>query len=128
MRTLRVSNRVYQQLTRLLGKLTAQSGVMKTFNDVVEDLVSRRVPLPPEMLKLIQEFVITNKQLGYAVKEEFIIDAVQRRLGILSGDYRLVKLPKQKYEELESAIRKMNMPFLNAVDFIRKQIKQKKAT
>jgi len=71
--------------------------------------------------------VIANKQLGYASKEEFIIDAVQRRLRILSGDYKLVKLSKQKCEELESAIRKMNMPFLNAVDFIRKQIKQKKA-
>lgn len=128
MRTLRVSNRVYQQLTRLLGKLTAQSGVMKTFNDVVEDLVSRRVLLPPEMLKHTQKFVIANKQLGYASKEEFISDAVQRRLRILSGDYKLVKLPKQKYEELESAIRKMNMPFPNAIDFIRKQIKQKKAT
>ena len=128
MGTLRVSNHVYQQLTRLLGKLIAQSGVMKTFNDVVEDLVSRRVLLPPEMLKHIQKFVIANKQFGYAVKEEFISDAVQRRLRILSGDYKLVKLPKQKYEELESAIREMNMPFRNAVDFIRKQIKQKKAT
>jgi len=68
MRTLSVSNNVYQQLTRLLGKLTAQSGVMKTFNDVVEDLVSRRVLLPPEMFKHIQKFVITNKQLGYASK------------------------------------------------------------
>ena len=128
MKTLRVSNRVYQQLTRLLGKLTAQSGVMKTFNDVVEDLVSQRVLLPPEMLKHIQKFVITNKQFGYAAKEEFISDAVQRRLRILSGDYKLVKLPKQKYEELESAIKEMNMPFPNAADFIRKQIKQKKAT
>ena len=128
MRTLRVSNRVYRQLTRLLGKLTAQSGIMKTFNDVVEDLVSRRVLLPPEVLKHIQEFAIANKQFGYGVKEEFISDAVQRRLGILSGDYKLVKLPKERYEELESAMREMNMPFLNAGDFIRKQIKQKKAT
>jgi len=128
MRTLRVSNHVYQQLTRLLGKLTAQSGVMKTFNDVVEDLVSWRVPLPPEMLKHIQEFVIANKQLGYASKEEFISDAVQLRLRILDGDYKFVKLPKERYEELESAIRKMNLPFRNVTDFINKQIKQKKAT
>jgi len=128
MKTLRVSNSVYQQLTRLLGKLTAQNGVMKTFNDVVEDLVSRRVLLPPEMLKHIQKFVITNKQLRYASKEEFISDAAQPRLRILSGEYTLVKLPKQKYEELESAIKKMNMPFPNAIDFVRKQIRQKKAT
>jgi len=86
MRTLRASNRVYQQLTRLLGKLTAQSGVMKTFNDVVEDLVSRRVLLPPEMFKHIQQFVIANKQFGYATEEEFISDAIQRRLRMLSGD------------------------------------------
>lgn len=84
--------------------------------------------LPPEMLKHIQEFVIADKQLEYASKEEFISDAVQRRLRILSGDYKLVRLPKQKYEELESAIREMNMPFPNATEFIRKQIKQKKAT
>lgn len=80
------------------------------------------------MLKHIQEFVIADKQLEYASKEEFISDAVQRRLRILSGDYKLVRLPKQKYEELESAIREMNMPFPNATEFIRKQIKQKKAT
>lgn len=128
MRTLRVSNRVYQQLTRLLGKLTAQSGVMKTFNDVVEDLVSRRVLLPPEMLKHIQEFVTANKQLGYASKEEFMIDAVERRLRVLSGDYRLVKLPKERYKKLESAIKEMKLPYRNVVDFIAKQIKQKKVT
>jgi len=71
---------------------------------------------------------ITNKQLGYASKEELISDAVQRRLRILSGDYKLVKLPKERYKELESAIRKMNMPFLNATDFIQKLIKQRKVT
>ena len=76
----------------------------------------------------LQKFVIANEQLGYATKEELISDAVQRRLRILSGDYKLVKLPKQKYEELESAIKEMNMPFRNATGFIQKQIKQKKTT
>lgn len=111
-----------------MGELTVQSGTMKTFNDVVEDLVSRRVVLPPEMLKHIQESIIANKKLGYPAKEEFIIDAVQRKLRILSGDYKLVKLPREKYEKLESAIKEMNLPFLNAADFIHKQITQKKAT
>jgi len=63
--------------------------------------------------------VIANEQLGYASKEEFISDAVQRRLRILSGDYRLLKLAKERYEECESAIKEMNMPFPNAIDFIR---------
>jgi hypothetical protein len=81
-----------------------------------------------KLARALQKFVIANKQLGYTTKEEFIIDAVQRRLRILSRDYKLVKLPKQKYEKLESAVRKMNMPFPNAVDFIRKQIEQKKTT
>jgi hypothetical protein len=128
MRSLRVSNHVYQQLTRLLGKLTAQSGIMKTFNDVVEDLVSRRVFLPPEMLRHVQEFVVANEQFGYGTKEEFIIDAVQQRLRILSGDYKLVKLPKERYKKLESAIREMKLPYRNVTDFIDKQIKQKKVT
>ena len=128
MKTLRVSNRVYQQLTRLLGKLTAQSGVMKTFNDVLEDLVSRRVLLPPEMLKHTQELVIANKQFGYATKEEFMIDTVERRLRILNGDYKLVKLSKERYKKLESAIREMKLPYRNVADFIANQIKQKKVT
>jgi len=42
------------------------------------------------------------------------------------GDYKLVKLPKQKYEELESAIRKVNMAFPNAADCIHEQYKQKR--
>jgi len=101
---------------------------MKTFNDVVEDLVSRRVLLPPEMLKHIQEFVNANKQLGYATKEEFMIDTVERRLRILNGDYKLVKLPKERYKKLESAIKEMKLPYRNVADFIAKQIKQKKVT
>jgi len=61
MRTLRVSNRVYRQLTRLLGKLITQSGIMKTFNDVVEDLVSRRVLLPPEIHEELQRLILQAK-------------------------------------------------------------------
>jgi hypothetical protein len=45
----------------LFGKLTAQNGVMKAFNDVTEDLVSWRVLLPPEVIKHLQKFVIADK-------------------------------------------------------------------
>lgn len=39
-----------------------------------------------------------------------------------SGKYQYVKIPKEKYEKLNAAIKQMNMPFLNAVDFINGQI------
>jgi len=50
MKTLRVSDDVHRELTRLLGEMMAQSGKPQTFSDVIEDLISRSVLLSPEML------------------------------------------------------------------------------
>ena len=53
---------------------------------------------------------------------EFIREAVNESLHRASGKYQYVKIPKEKYEKLNAAIKQMNMPFLNAVDFINGQI------
>ena len=76
MKTLRVSDYVHRELTRLLDEMMAQSGKAKTFSDVIEALVSRSVLLPPELLRHVDEFIERNKQLGYATREEFIREAV----------------------------------------------------
>jgi hypothetical protein len=75
MKTLRVSDGVHRQLTRLLGEMMAQSGKTQTFSNVIEALVSRAVPLPPEIIRHVEEFMEANKQLGYTTREEFFREA-----------------------------------------------------
>ena len=84
MKTLRVSDTVHPELTRLLGEMMAQTGKAQTFSDVIEALVSRAVLLPPELLRQVDEFIEANKQLGYTTREEFIREAVTEKLSRFS--------------------------------------------
>jgi hypothetical protein len=47
---------------------------------------------------------------------------------MLSQEYEYIEIPKVQYDLLSEAIKEMNKPFPNATEFIRIQIKQKKAT
>src|SRR3990170_712707 len=87
MKTLRVSDDVHRELTRLLGEMMARSKKTQTCTDVIEDLVSRSVLLPLEMLRHVEEFIEANKQLGYTTREESIREAVAEALRRLSGKY-----------------------------------------
>jgi predicted CopG family antitoxin len=98
MKTLKVSDAVHRELTRLLGEMMAQSGKPQTFSDVIEALFSRSVLLPPEMLRDVEDFIEANKQLDYTPREEFIREAVNETLSKLSGKYEYVKSPKENSE------------------------------
>jgi len=87
MKTLRVSDHAHRELTRLLGEMMAQSGKAQTFSDVIEALVSRAVLLSPELVRHVEEFIESNKQLGYTTREEFIREAITEALRRLSGKH-----------------------------------------
>jgi len=123
MKTLRITDDVHQKLTALLGELTAQTSRMQTYTDAVEALLEQSVILPPELLAQIENFIDTNKHLGYTTREEFIRDAARWRLKFLNEESEYIEIPEGEYEKLQSAIKEMNMPFHNPAEFITQQIK-----
>jgi Arc/MetJ-type ribon-helix-helix transcriptional regulator len=124
MKTLRISDDAHQRLTALLGELTAQTMKMQTYTDAIENLLSQSVSLPPELLIQIEDFVDKNRHLGYTTREEFIRDAVRWRLRFLKEDYEYVEVPKEEYDQVQQAIKDMEMPFTSANDFIEQQIRK----
>jgi Arc/MetJ-type ribon-helix-helix transcriptional regulator len=124
MKTLRISDDAHQRLTALLGELTAQTMKMQTYTDAIENLLSQSVSLPPELLIQIEDFVDKNRHLGYTTREEFIRDAIRWRLRFLKEDYEYVEVPKEEYDQVQQAIKDMEMPFTSANDFIEQQIRK----
>jgi Arc/MetJ-type ribon-helix-helix transcriptional regulator len=122
MRTLRVSDAIHRKLTATLGTLMAQTGKMQTYQDVIEATLNQSVKLTPELLTEIENFIEENKRLGFTTREEFIRDAIRWRLKFLKEDFEYLKIPKEKYERLEAAVKEMSTPYHSASDFIHKQI------
>jgi len=124
MKTLKISDDVHQKLTALLGEIVAQTSKMITYQDAIEAMLSQSVILPPELLAEIEKFIQENKRLAYTTREEFIRDAARWRLKQLRENTEYVEIPKDKYKRLEAALEEMNAPYLNAEDFINKQIEE----
>jgi hypothetical protein len=53
----------------------AESGMIKTYENALDELVDRAVLFPPEFLREVEEFITQNKDLGYTTIEEFLKDA-----------------------------------------------------
>ncbi len=123
MKTLRISDDAHQKLTALLGELTAQTMRMQTYTDVVENVLSQSVTLPPELLLDIENFVESNRNLGYTTREEFIRDALRWRLRFLKGEYEYIEVAKPEYDKLQQAIKDLELPFIGVGDFIDRQIR-----
>jgi len=111
MKTLRISDDVHRKLTATVGTLMAQTGKMQTYHDAIETMLNRSVILPPELLTEIENFIETNKHLGYTTREEFIRDAARWRLKFLREESEYVEIPRNKYEKLEAAVKEMNTPY-----------------
>jgi metal-responsive CopG/Arc/MetJ family transcriptional regulator len=123
MKTLRISDDAHQKLTALLGEITAQTMKMQTYTDAIESLLGQSVILPAELLNETQNFIDTNKQLGYTTREEFIRDAIRYQLRFLKNQYEYIEIPKEQYERLQQAISDMDTSFLSVNDFIDQQIR-----
>lgn len=123
MKTLRISDDAHQKLTGMLGEITAQTMKMQTYTDAIESMLSQSVILPPELLNETQNFIETNKQLGYTTREEFIRDAIRFRLRTLNNQFEYVEIQKEDHEKLQQAIQDMDTPFRSVADFIDQQIR-----
>ena len=120
MKTLRISDDVHQKLTALLGELTAQTSRLQTYQDAIEALLNQSVILPPELLREVDTFIEKNKHKGYTRREEFIRQAIRFFLKWESEEYEYIEVPKEKYDKLNEAVKKMT--YYNAADFIEDQI------
>jgi hypothetical protein len=80
--------------------------------------------LSPDLLDKIESFVEENKHLGFTTKEELIRDAIRFRLTMLKGDYELVEIPKEQYEQLDEALKEMNTPYRTAEDLLIGQVRE----
>ena len=86
METLRISDEIHRKMTATVGTLMAQTGKMQTYQDAIEAMLTRSVILPRELLAEIENFIETNKHLGYTTREEFIPDAARWRLKFLKEE------------------------------------------
>jgi uncharacterized protein (DUF3084 family) len=122
MKTLRISDDAHQKLTCMLGEITAQTMKMQTYTDAIENMLSQSVLLPPQLLNETQNFIDTNKQLGYTTREEFIRDAIRYRLRVLKNQSEFIEISTEEYEKLQQAIHDLDTPFQTVDDFINQQI------
>jgi Arc/MetJ-type ribon-helix-helix transcriptional regulator len=118
MKTLRISDDIHRKLTATVGTLMAQTGKMQTYQDAIEAMLNRSVILPPELLAEIENFIETNKHLGYTTREELIRNAIRFRLTLFKREYELVEIPREQYEKLNEAIKQVNMPYHSVKEFI----------
>lgn len=124
MKTLKVEDGDHEKLTALLGELTARTGKILTYMDVIDALLERSIDLPTKLIAEVESFLIENKQLGYTTREEFVRDSVRTSLKKLNQRKNYLEIPKKDSDELKRAIKEMKLPFINTTDFVNKKIRK----
>ena len=121
MKTLRVSDDAHQKLTALLGELMAQKRMMQTYTDAIEALLNQSVILPTKLLKEVEKIINEKPELGYTTKEEFIRDAIRRRIDEITGEIEWIGIDKEKYEKAREALQELNWAW-SIADYIEDQL------
>jgi hypothetical protein len=124
MKTLKISDDVHSKLTSLLGELMAESSKMQTYQDAINALLKESVMLPAELIAQTENFIEENKNMGFTTKEEFVRDAIRFRLSWLKGNNECIEVPREQFENLEIALKDMDLPFLSAYHFLNNQINE----
>lgn len=82
----------------MLDEISGQTMKMQIYMDAIENLLSTYVMLPPELLVEIENFIDTNKQLGYTTCHELVREAIRFKRGALKGQGEYVD-SKEDYEK-----------------------------
>jgi len=122
-KTVRVSDKVSDKLTVVVGQVTAEKLARQTYSDAIKYLLDRHVVFPSEMISYVEE-LINNKQLGYSSKEEFFYEAARWRLKSYDENIEIIEVPKDLYDQVETAINQMNLPYTSVSDFVEEQMKK----
>jgi metal-responsive CopG/Arc/MetJ family transcriptional regulator len=121
-KTVKISDEAHRKLTATLGTLMAQTGKIQTYQDTIEAMLNQSVKLTPQLLAEIENFIETNKQLGFITREDFVRDAIRWRLKFLREESEYVEIPGEKYDSLNTAVKEMSIHCRSASDFIHKRI------
>ena len=122
-KTVRVPDKLSEQLTILVGKVTAEKLEKQTYSDAIQYLLGHHVVFPSELILHIEE-LIKNNELGYRSKEEFLYEAARQLLKYYSEDIESIKVRRHLYEKTKTAIEDLDLPFISVDDFVEEQIKK----
>jgi len=122
MKAIKISDDIHSKLTGLLGELTAETNKMQTYQDAINALLEQSVILPSEVIAKVENFIEENKDIGFTNKEDFVRDAIRRSLTLHRSGNESIEIPRDQYEELNEALKEMDMPFRSPEQFINNQI------
>jgi len=127
MKTLKVQDEIHEKLTTLVGELTAESGKLQTYADVLTKLLETSIMLPEDLVAEITETIKNHRAVGYTTITDFVRDAVRRRLEELKTEefYVNVPIPQEEYHLLNKAMEETGAEYKNADDYIRQHIREK---
>ncbi len=127
MKTLKVQDEIHEKLTTLVGELTAESGKLQTYADVLTKLLETSIILPEDLVAQITETIKNHRAVGYTTVTDFVRDAVRRRLEELKTEefYVNVPIPQEEYHLLNKAMEETGAEYKNADDYIRQHIREK---
>jgi len=123
LKTLRITDDVHEQLTGLLGELTAETKKMQTYTDAIHSLLAQSVIIPQELLAKVEIF-IKERDLGFTTREEFFREAARRTLKLYDEDIECVHVRRHVYEKTKTAIDDLNLPYMDVDDFLEEQMKK----
>ena len=123
LKTVGVPDKPSEQLTVLVGKLTAEKLEKRTYSDAIQYLLDHHIVFPSELISHIEE-LIKNNELGYCSKEEFLFEAARLLLKYYSEDIESIKVRRYLYEKAKTAIEDLDLPFISVDDFVEEQLKK----
>jgi Arc/MetJ-type ribon-helix-helix transcriptional regulator len=127
MKTLKVQEEIHEKLTTLVGELTAESGKLQTYADVLTKLLETSIVLPEDLVKEINDMIVNRRAIGYTTIADFVRDAVRRRLEDLQTEevYVNIPIPLEEYRLLNRAMEETGAVYRNADDYMRQHIREK---
>lgn len=127
LKTVKIQDEIHLKLTALVGELTAESGKLQTYADVLNKLLETSILLPEDLVTKTTEAINNHRAVGYTTVTDFVRDAVRRRLDELKTEefYVNVPIPREEYHLLNQAMEETGAEFKNADEYIRQHIREK---
>ena len=66
--------------------------------------------------------MLEHSEFGFKSKEDFIINDASFRLNWLNSNNERLEITRERYDELDEAVKVMETPFCSAEEFIQTQI------
>ena len=118
-----ISDIFSQKITFKVGEEMAKKLKNQNFSEAINYLLNHYIIFPPNLVQMIDSLV-KCKSLGYTCKEDFFYEAAIWKLKALTANIENIEVPKTLYNQLQTAITEMNLPYSSVNDFIEEQMKK----